>query len=183
MTKKTASKKIVYAENSFLVNAEYCGDRTGNYALRDKINEVWEFTTDQDRETNGNINSRFYFNIKKQTFEFSDESGLYFNKNYASISRMISPALLLYRLIATFFGAPRCEDNYKMIWHYTVKHKPSGKLLTLSEWKGAAGFWLPDVYHDKLTREFKDDIIALMNYLVSDKCAHPYDNLVAGSVA
>ena len=47
--------------------------------------------------------------------------------------------------------------------------------------------WNPDEYpdyeHTKLPKEFKDDLIELMNYLVSNECAHPYDNLVAGGVA
>jgi len=62
-------------------------------------------------------------------------------------------------------------------------HKSSGKGISFSEWKGAAGFWLPDTDSAKVNKELKADLIELMNYLISEKCAHPYDNLVAGSVA
>jgi len=95
----------------------------------------------------------------------------------------MSPALLLYRLIATFFGNPVCGDNYKSIWDYNIIHKHSGKLLNFSEHKGAIVFWLPESRFTQLHHHFKNDLIELMTYLSSSECAHPYDNLVAGSVA
>ena len=99
------------------------------------------------------------------------------------MSKMMSPSLWLYRLIATFFFAPTCEDNYKMIWEYSLQHKESGQKVMFSEWKGAAGFWMSETNNKKLNADFKKDLVELCNYLCSNKCAHPYDGLVAGEVA
>jgi len=177
----TTTKEIKLIDGQFSVNPDYVQERTGDYDLRDKIAAKWA-NTDKRQEGCGNIGHQFYFDIKNQSFIFSDES-LYKEDGYISMYRIMSPALLLYRLIATFFGSPKCYDQYKIIWEYNLIHKATGKSISFSEWKGAAGFWLPDYEHKKLNKEFKADLIELMNYIISDKCAHPYDNLVAGSVA
>ena len=178
---KTNQPKIKLIEGQFCVNPDYVADRTGNYELRDKIAEKWA-NLDSFIDGNGNCNHQCYFDTEKQTFVFSSNP-MYNDDRYIATYRLISPALLLYRLIATFFAAPKCEDNYKMIWHYNLTHKETGKQISFSEWKGAAGFWVSDYEHTKLPTQFKADLIELMNYLVGNECAHPYDNLVAGSVA
>jgi len=179
MTSVTNEIKLI--KGQFSVNPDYIQERTGDYELRDKIATKWENSIKHENGS-GNVGHEFYFDVNKQSFVFVEYPA---NKedNYIAMYRIMSPALLLYRLIATFFGTPKCEDDYKMIWRYNIIHKATGKLISFLEWKGAIGFWLPDYDHKKLNAEFKNDLIELMNYLVSDKCAHPYDNLVAGSVA
>lgn len=172
---------IVYKQDEFSVNPLYTQERTGNYERRDAILIKWEFSKG-DVSGCGNVNNQCYFDTKKQSFIFSDES-LYMDKSFIPMYRIMSPALLLYRLIATFFGSPKCEDGYKSIWNYTIKHTESGKQLNFSEWKGAIGFWLPEYTYTKLSEQFRNDLIELLNYLVSQECAHPYDNLVAGCIA
>lgn len=180
-TLQTKKPLIKLTKGEFSVNAPYTQGRTGNYELRDKISTKWE-NYSGDVEGCGNVNYQFYFDMSKQSFIFSSES-LYDNAGFISMYRIMSPALLLYRLIATFFGTPKCADNYKMIWHYNLTHKLTGKVISFSEWKGAIGFWIPDYDHAKLNMKFKKDLIELMNYIISEECVHPYDNLVAGSVA
>jgi len=175
------SNEIKLIDGQFSVNPDYTQERTGDYDIRDKVAAKW-LNSDKREEGCGNVGSEFYFNIKKQSFEFVD-TPVYMDNNYISTYRIISPALLLYRLISTFFGTPKCQDNYKIIWEYNLIHKQTGKHISFSEWKGAAGIWLSDYTHKKLDKQFKADLIELANYIVSDKCAHPYDNLVAGSVA
>jgi hypothetical protein len=181
MTQITQKEAIKANEGKFAVNPDYTQERTGNYELRNKIAAKWE-NLNHFVDGNGNCNSSFYFDVAKQTFVFSNDR-LYNDNGFIPMYRMMSPALLLYRLIATFFGSPKCEDGYKMIWHYNLTHKLTGKAISFSEWKGAIGFWIPDYTHEKLNKEFKKDLVELMNYLVSNECVHPYDNLVAGSVA
>ena len=178
---KTPKQKIELIEGQFSVNPSYSAERTGDYELRDKIAAKWG-NFDKRLEGCGNCNHEFYFDTAKQTFLFSSD-WLHSDERYLSIYRIISPSLLLYRLIATFFGNPVCQDGYKSIWEYNLVHKATGKGLSFSEWKGAAGFWVPEGNSKQLNAEFKKDLIELMNYLISQKCAHPYDNLVAGSVA
>jgi len=179
---KTETRQpITFKKYQFAVNPEYTQERTGNYERRDSITAKWNNHKNR-LEGNGNVNHQCFFDTKKQTFIFSDES-IWDDKNFIPMYKIMSPALLLYRLIATFFGTPTCEDGYKSIWAYNLTHKATGKGISFSEWKGAIGFWLPDYKQEQLTPEFKADLIELLNYLVSDECAHPYDNLVAGSVA
>ena len=178
IAEKTALK---FNGKDFAVNCDYTQERTGNYDYRDKILEHWEFTHTRVNGC-GNCHSDFYYDTQESTFIFSGK-GHYADERYISMYQIMSPALLLYRLIATFFGAPECSDGYKQIWHYNLKHKESGKIISFSEWKGAIGFWLPETDYKKLTPIFRNDLIELMNYIVSNECAHPYDNLVAGSVA
>lgn len=173
---------IKIKENDFLVNPEYTQERTGNYELQKVIQDKWVYTTKTVLGC-GNIHSLFFFDIQKNSFVFSNDYNFDEKERLIHLYKTMSPALLLYRLIATFFGAPVCFDGYKMIWTYTVEHKKSGKAIQFSEWKGAIGFWLPEHSHKELTPEFKTDLIKLMNYIISTECAHPYDNLVAGSVA
>jgi hypothetical protein len=181
MTTKTTTPKLITKEKyQFSVNAPYTQDRTGNYERRDKVASKWENTKESVNGC-GNVANEFNFDVSKQSFVFGEWQ--YEDDNLIALSQMMSPALFLYRIIATFFGNPKCGDDYKIIWTYNIKHKESGKVLQLSEWKGAIGFWLPETDHTKITKAFKADIIELMNYLCSNECAHPYDNLVAGSVA
>lgn len=179
---KTKKEVITFTKGKFAVNPNYTADRTGNYERRDKIKETWEFTAKGENGTSGNVNGQLYFDTTNQAFILSDE-GLYNDDNFIPMYRLMSPALLLYRLIATFFGTPVCEDNYKSIWEYNIVNKRTGKKLTFSEHKGAIGIWLPEYSYTQLHFQFKADLIELMAYLTSNECAHPYDNLVAGSVA
>ena len=173
--------EIKHIKGQFAVNPDYTAERTGNYEVRDKIAAKWaNYHTRVDGC--GNVHHEFYFDTEKQTFIFSG-NGLHGDYRYLSTYQIISPALLLYRLIATFFGSPKCEDGHKSIWEYNLIHKATNKSISFSEWKGAAGFWLPETSYKKVDAEFRADLIELMNYLISNECAHPYDNLVAGSVA
>lgn len=181
-TLKTKQQKITYTKGQFAVNADYTTERTGNYERRDAIKEKWEFTKKSENGTSGNVNGQLYFDTDKQHFILSDDR-LYNDDRFIPMYRLMSPALLLYRLISTFFGSPNCEDNYKSIWEYNIVNKHTGKVLTFSEHKGAIGIWLPEYSYTQLHYQFKTDLIELITYLSSNECAHPYDNLVAGSVA
>lgn len=174
-------KQNLSANSEFFISPNYTCERTGDYKLRDAISSKWEYTALR-LEGNGNCNSQFSFDIKNNTFLFQDKSS-YDLSSFIPMYRIMSPALLLYRLICTFFNAPICYDGYKTVWEYNLTHKQTGKNVSFSEWKGAIGFWVADYTHTELSKEFKADLIELMNYIVSDKCAHPYDELVSGSVA
>ena len=179
---KTTKTEIKFIDREFSVNPQYVQERTGNYELRDKIASKWD-NSKYRTDGNGNVHHNFCFDISKQTFCFSENGYTYNDGNYMYMHRIISPALLLYRLIATFFASPVCEDGYKLIWEYNLIHKKSGVQISFSEWKGAVGFWLAETDYRKLSADLQSDLIDLMNYLISNECAHPYDGLVAGSVA
>lgn len=101
-----------------------------------------------------------------------------------SIHRVISSALLLYRLCCLWPVNTEAEgwQGYKSVWTVTLRHKATGMFVQMSEWKGAAlvrfssGAKVP-------AGGYEADLLELMELLCSDKCPHPYDGTVAGSVA
>ncbi len=158
------------------------GERMGDYELRDTILKKWEGDTTSDKNSNGNINYACTFDFENGLIKW-DVKEKDWKKDFY-LSNVIDSPLLLYRLIALFKSQPEIEsDPYKTIWWLTVKHKATGKKLTLGEWKGASGFWLPETEHTKLKKEFKADLEELLLFLVSDQIPHPYDNCTAGQVA
>lgn len=167
-------------QNDFYCQPPFAAERTGNYEKQTAIVDKWEYTKEW-KGGNGNINHQIYFREKDGLF-FSEES-LWRDDNVLSTYKLISPALAMYRLVCMFFEAPICADGYKMVWHYNLKHKSTGVTISFSEWKGAFGVWLEETSYKKLPHFLKEDLLEILGHLISDECAHPYDNLVAGSVA
>jgi hypothetical protein len=107
-------------------------------------------------------------------------------ERFPLMSSVISSAMLLYRTLC-LFGAPvrvvSKRNQYKCIWWISLRHKESGEILQLGEWKGAAGTWTKYHSSTELPKTFRQDTLLLLNELCSPDCPHPYDGLVAGSVA
>ena len=96
------------------------------------------------------------------------------------LSCVISSPLLLYRLRCLFPVEVQEVDRYKSVWEAEVVHKASGRILGFGEHKGAPRVYLSP---DEPNREFVEDGIELLNLLCDPRCPHPYDGIVAGSVA
>jgi hypothetical protein len=77
------------------------------------------------------------------------------------------------------------NDEYKQIWTCWIKNKESNDTILLLEWKGTSYIGIENQFMniDELPKNFSNDILELLNYLLSDQCVHPYDNLVAGTHA
>jgi hypothetical protein len=189
---KTTTKKLELKENQFLVDSNlYVQERTGNYNKQESIIDKWEYSKGGIDNSNGNINSETSFDIERQEIVFisyDEKKKLNLShddefKRFIGLYRVISSPLALYRLISLFFEAPKTRNYYKFIWQYTITHKGTGKKVTFSEWKGAFGFWLPEYTHTQLPSKFKKDLKELITHLISNEIAHPYDELVSGSVA
>jgi len=177
---KKEAKRIKAIAGQYSVNPSYSAERVESKEWKEKIKSIWEFTVRQESGTSGNVKMYLHFDVETQSFVFK-ESFIYSELHF---SQVISSPLLLYRLICTFNAAPSVmDDPYKTTWDLNLVHKPSGKLLMFSEWKGSARFWLPDYTYKDLEETFKNDLLDLLNYLVSDQCTHPYDGVLAGSVA
>lgn len=56
-------------------------------------------------------------------------------------------------------------------------------MIVFDDWKGGSHFHTNFYSHTEMPKEVQKDICTLIDYLLSDGCAHPYDSLVAGSVA
>lgn len=168
-------------QEKYIINPNYSAERKGNYELRDAIASKWQPIENVKNSFCGNICAQAYFDTTDFKFKFGDYD--YKNKNQALVSRTISSHLALYRLICTFFTAPIMEDNYKTVWQYPLQHKQSSEIVLFSEYKGAFYFAMDKTKIDELPYRIGSDLLELLNYLASEQCAHPYDELTAGSVA
>ncbi len=153
-------------------------ERTGNYEKQERITAKWQHTT-KSEDCNGNVGSTIKLDPETNTLVFDDT----YSDNLIPLYKLISAPVALYRLICMFFEPPLTNNDYKMVWHYNLIHKESKTWITLSEWKGAFGIRMQHVDYRKLPEVFRADLLELISHLISEECAHPYDNLVAGSVA
>jgi hypothetical protein len=165
-------------------------ERNANYEKRKAIEELFEPDPEQNFPNGANGNISFELNVDRQTrkSEFLKSGNLnsFTEQKYAQLYQAIPAALLLYRLICTFGPVKlNCEGNqgYKMVWYYSLKHKKTNTPIVFDEWKGSSGFHTTFHTFTDVPEELQKDICVLIDYLLSDECGHPYDGLVAGSVA
>ena len=173
-------------DRNYLVNCDYIQERNANYERRKAIEELFEPDPEQNfpNGANGNVSHELGIDPNTLKSEFINEIERI--RKYASLYQAIPASLLLYRLICTFGPIKlHCEGNkgYKMVWYYALKHKKTNTPIVFDEWKGAAGFHTSFHSFTEMSEELQKDICTLVDYLLSDECGHPYDGLVAGSVA
>lgn len=161
----------------YLTNCEQKNERSADYKAAKEVINLFQSTEFDSDISHGNLCADLYIDQKKRAHfkQIKDGVGLY---------RAIPSALLMYRLSCLFPGQIKTygQSGYKFVWQFSFKHLESGNYIIFGEWKGGSLFWTK---HDKETvpKEFERDILKLINVLVSDDCAHPYDGLVAGGVA
>lgn len=93
----------------------------------------------------------------------------------------ISSAFVMYKL-ACLFPSPTMFyniDNYKNVWHITLKDVKTDEMITIYDWKGGISFGECQESSKETIKNLKKFIKL---YILGD-CPHPYDNLIAGSVA
>lgn len=109
------------------------------------------------------------------------------------LDRLISSQLMLYRLLVTFGGLPQGQrlDGYKRFWEVTLVLREEAdveedtssdavgwvNVLGIYEHKG----WVCASFRG--TQEGKKKAEGLIDYLIGEKCAHSYDNVLAGRSA
>lgn len=104
---------------------------------------------------------------------------------YTPAYYQISSALALYRTISLFECGLNADDVdfYKMNWRVTLKHKMTGNVLCLGEWKGAFQIFTEFYEVDQLDKKFKLDAEELLTLLVSPTLTINYDGTIAGTMA
>jgi len=180
MTKEQLKRKL--SVNAYHVNPKY-GLRRLTPKNLDKakaITNKWE-PTEKGGDLIGNV--RPLFNVAENTFEYIDGYNSY--ETHIGMYKVFSSALLLYRLICLYKAKviTKGPGGYKCTWWVSLKHKETGEVLMFGEWKGAAGIWTKYRDHSDLPKSYKQDSLDLLNLIASNKCSHPYDGCVAGSVA
>lgn len=169
----------------YMANCDYSAERVGDDAY-DKARAVtskWEPVKVKDLPSSycGNIATCLDFDLAKKSFVRSKDFR-WNDPKRISLYQAVPSALALYRILCLFkcFVDSEGPEGYKTVWTIGLKHKASGEILILREWKG--GFSLGHDGHGPIPA-MEADLIDLLNLLVAPDCPHPYDGTVAGSVA
>ena len=173
------------ADNKYLVQPKFVDDRRADYETGKYLQDAFECLKTSNHSFNGNIS--YNIGVHKETMKIKFFSRMvYGNQDYVSLHQAIPASLALYRTIC-MFPNPRVftegSEGYKVTWGIILKHRKTGALLEIREWKGAFGIGTTYTNINDLPEEFKKDMEIFLNLLLSDKSPHPYDGLVAGSVA
>ena len=172
---------------NYRTNCEISLPRQADYATRERLAEVFvpakDFSGDMNG-FNGNISAHVRFNKKTKKATVSKEWAVSDSKSITMYEIMPS-ALFLYRLCAfqPVDVIAEGHDGYKCVWSVPLVHTPTGTVIIFGEHKGAASFWMRESQLSRVDKGLLKDLKDFLTYLVSDTCAHPYDGLVAGSVA
>ncbi len=171
--------------SSYLIQPQYYQERTENSVLQDVLTEKWELI--EDINLHANISPFLWYDTQNQDFIFI-ETMFSQDKTHLMSNNVISSAFLLYRLISMGY-TPNFPKNgieqvaYKSLWSISLEHKKTGQKLNLYDFKG--GWNIGTIYSepDEMPYDFKEDLLRLMNFLISNDIVHPYDLTVSGSVA
>jgi hypothetical protein len=202
IVKKKKEKEV---PPTYLVNAPYIMGRKANYRAGAKIRKAFSSVNSKDKpveqllETqgwyNGNVDSQMTINNKTRKLSFGDapsflsvppEEYQKFERENTRLWKALPASLALYRTICMFNNpVVECEGNngYKVPWTMHLLHTESNTVIAMREWKGGFGIGLPHYEHTKMPLSLKRDLTLLVETLVSDRSPHPYDGVVAGSVA
>lgn len=183
--------------HEYLTNPPYIADRTADYDAQEKINEAFRCLGPEDEEYKniyslcGNIHDSFFIN-KETKKAFASKADYFSNERkqleitHERLYKAMSAALLLYRTICVI-KSPHVftdgADGYKVPWKIYLYHNKTKKILCISEWKGAISFRTEFHSMNEVPDEFLKDMLLFMDTVFGDNSPHPYDSLVAGSVA
>lgn len=136
----------------------------------------------------GNIRMNAFFDAKAgrtkvgaKMYDFMWES-----QGKFALSRMMSPALYLYRLVCIFRNPTVLAEGTAgdvTPWAIYLRHKATNEVVCFTEFKGSFSFKTRFIKTKEVPKEFLRDLCRLIDLMLSEKCPHPYSDLVAGSVA
>ena len=174
---------MLRTDNTYLVSPPYIAKRIEDERLQDGIVSKWQFRPKAPHLHNNLATQSLRFDTEKNAFILCEPFSS-FRKPYVSAARVIASSLALYRLLCLFKKPPVVPQNaYKSLWEYPLQHRESKTFLTLLDYK--AGFTINSLFSEPedLPESFAFDLLELLNFLVSDQIAHPYDGTLAGTVA
>lgn len=158
--------------------------RTGNYDIRDYIRNKWKGIINDNINVNMNLCNNFILsdNINEGIIIEKKVDLIKYEKSFINC---ISSPMLLYRCCCIFPNNVNINNEYKQIWTCFIKNKESNNIILLSEIKGTPYIGIENNFENinEIPNQFLNDILELLNYLLSDQCVHPYDNIVAGTHA
>jgi hypothetical protein len=179
------------SNRNYLVQPNYLSERIADYKTGEELQKAFTIIPQKKMKgigLNGNIKMGMVVNRKslKVLVKKVKNAEIYRKDSpYVDFYEAISSALALYRTICIFKN-PKIElqgaNGYKCPWFIYLQHQ-SGEYFGLGEWKGAFGVWSTRSDVEDVPKPALDDLIKLLNLILSDKSPHPYDGCVAGSVA
>lgn len=170
-------------KENYLIQPQYEMPRAQNDDIQKAILSKW-IRLEKAPNLHGNINMILRYDTEKETFLFLDEKAKWFKEEYMFFGQVISSALLMYRLYCMGFKPSNNEEEpYKTVWCVGLEHKSSHNVIMIGEYKAGAHLAALFSEKDQMPTEFHDDLIELLNFLISDNVIHPYDYTIAGSVA
>jgi hypothetical protein len=174
----------------YLVQPDCYGERKADYEAGKQAQDIFIPLNPRSKKAKelfnkfdgvcGNMFVGVVFNGDEKKFIHKTDKMTKFFPSYV----VISCALFLYRLICIFDNPVVKTDGhlgYKVPWAMYFVHEPTGVFVCFSEWKGAISVRTP--YSECENEKLNNDILSLLNLIVSDKSPHPYDGLTAGGVA
>lgn len=182
----------------YKVNPTPLAPRKADYKEQNYLQTVFE-TSEKEYFGYGNIQHDIFFKKEKRKIEVEIVPGaiekntnnitLPFedDNNYIPSLEVMPCALWMYRLICLFpdpkFASLEGAEGYKMPWLIQLKHKETGDIFCIGEWKGGVTFHSNMDSFKQASQKTIDDVQRLLQLLVSDKSPHPYDGVTAGGVA
>lgn len=174
--KMTETRKADY-----LTNCVWLLNRLKDDKKLEKMKKKFVFVKENRIDTNGNLAMFFQF-TKDRKVELQKDFAT--NFELYGFYQTIPSALLLYRLGCVFDGEVHFDrEGYKCIWEFPLKHIKTEEVVIFGEHKAGSSFWTRFVNVKDVPKEFLKDLKELIEYLVSDEVSHPYDGVVAGSIA
>ena len=167
---------------AYKTKQKYNQSRVGDnqYAKNELAKEPFEVANGECDSCNGSINLYFKKGKAHMTNDFYLDSEEYIDEH-----EQISSSLMLYRVISLFkcgIDTSMC-DYYKRNWAVTLRHKSTGLLLIITEWKGGFAIATQAKNVSDLPDGYVIECERLLTQLVSNKMPIDYDGVVAGSVA
>ena len=154
-----------------------------SYARQKAVASKWKWLK-KPVSHHSNINMYLRYDLADELFYFKAELREESPRVNDLLCNVISSALMMYRCGAMGF-APHFNntDSYKTLCSVSLKHKETGEHLVIQDYK--AGIDLSTVFHntEDMPVSYREDVLELLNFLVSGDVLHPYDLTVAGSVA
>jgi hypothetical protein len=173
----------------YLVQPQLYQKRAENDDVQQAILKKWKPLADK-QNLGGNINSHLRFDTAEKAFVFIDREAMYKEgskfeyERYELFCNTISSALLLYRCVCLGFQPQIMQsDAYKTVWSVPFEHIASKECLVLLDYKAGADINTLAHQPSEMPTDFRNDVLELLTFIVSNSITHPYDLTIAGSVA
>jgi len=186
--RKTSPKAPV----RFLIEALYDKKATSDTKARTRINKLFDpFNATEARKLQreyefvSNLYQHFAYDpTKKVAKPYAAICPWTKQKGVLQLSRVAHSSLTLYRTLCLFPGAAVLSNkNEKSPFGIYLRHITTGYEVLIGEHNGVFRFYTTDMLFKECPKPFLRDLTHLVNLLLSERCPHPHEDLVAGFVA